>query len=424
MGSLSMLLKLTRLVVDACYRQAIEFYVTRLGRYSKLLQNKASKKTNENDPSPPLALCVENITSAWLTHILQEKGWLEKYSMVQSFSLEPFGEVGNMSSMYRLQMVTTKNKASSAFPTTLIVKTNDKSLKGRVTSSLTRVNEGEVGFYRDLSSSSSSTKHLLPHPRAAFYDLDATTGNSLILMEEVTKVTSRKLGEDPLSLPQAKAYLSDLARMHAHYWNHPQLKELEWLKNNTTKRAETWGAMVSMIWNSTGRKRMAKGKMTKKQLATVERFVHKTKAYCRCIDARNYTLCHGDLNPFNLLVTTTGDSSSNNGKIWTIDWQTLLRGNWSQDVAYFFMANVKTGQEEELLEHYRKELEKHGVSMSKKETNEEFVLGNVFILLYFCMGAGVLQEGNPAEEKIWSFFVGRVSYCVDKYNLAEVIESL
>ena len=220
-----------------------------------------------------------------------------------------------------------------------------------------------------------------------------------------------------MTVEQAKTILTDLAKMHAHFWNQPRLLELDWLNDNTTKRERTWGSMMKMIWNSKGKSRAAQS-LTSTQVATIDMFVQKSASYARLMDSCDYTLCHGDLNTFNVLPEAAGC------RTWTVDWQTVLRGNWSQDVAYFFLSHPVDDHEEALLEHYRNELVKNGVTMSHEQLASDFSAGNMFPLVYFCMSSGVLEPGNPADDEIWSFFVARIARILDKHHLSQVVENL
>eukprot|EP00797_Seminavis_robusta_P015412 Sro2311_g322820.2 (326) ;mRNA; r:2679-3656 len=324
-----------------------------------------------------------------------------------------------MSELYRMTLSTAKE--STLTPSSLIVKCNDRSIKGRVVGSLTLVHETEHGFFRDFSEEAQS---VIPHPKVYFQAYDAATDNGLLIMEEIRNVRHQKLGVT-MSVSQTKSHLSQIAALHAQYWQDPKLMSFDWLVNNSARREQTWGTMMKLMWKSKGKPRLV-SIMSPKNIDTIEMFVQNSDKWCKKIDSCTYTLLHGDMNPYNLLIPK---EDSDNQNIVTVDWQTVIRGNWSQDVAYFFASNLnpstRKAHDDELLEHYRCELVKRGIDLSPEQLASDIVLGNIYVLVFFVMSFSVLEPSDPTQLEIMNYFTECVTYILDKDDsVRHMLESL
>ena len=67
---------------------------------------------------------------------------------------------------------------------------------------------------------------------------------------------------------------------------------------------------------------------------------------------------------------------------------------------------------------------KERVELSPEQLASDFVLGNIFVLVYFVMSFSILDPNDPTQRAIMDFFAKRITYILGKYEIAEIMESL
>ena len=89
---------------------------------------------------------------------------------------------------------------------------------------VTEANLTEVRFYEEIAHTSE-----LRTPRCYFSDIDESTGESVLMLEDLAGF--RSVDEIPgCTLAETERITRDLARFHARWWSNPKLGEFQWLR--------------------------------------------------------------------------------------------------------------------------------------------------------------------------------------------------
>jgi len=161
----------------------------------------------------------------------------------------------------------------------------------------------------------------------------------------------------PVSVPAAKQALEMLARLHAHWWRAPELKELgppggSLATDGIILRLITEEAWSEAMMSPAAKELPASFHDVAAARAGMERLWE--------IDRTSDGLCmvHGDAHPGNLFF-------EQDGRPGFLDWQRLMQCDWAHDVNYFLVSCLEVddcaGNERELVRCYLAEREKLGV---------------------------------------------------------------
>ncbi len=298
-----------------------------------------------------------DITPAWLTAALRHGGALGDASVV-GHSAEPIAEGrGFMNRLFRLTLdydPTLDHDADpSGLPATVIAKLPSADPLLRTIFEGLRQNRREVRFYRELASN-----HHLPAPRCFHSGLDSATGNSILLVEDMTHA---RQGDSVAgcSMYDARRAIVQLARFHASWWDSPRLDELDWIP---LKDAESgvyqaiypgaWASLVEQAGNGMPQVLRRLGDRLRRDVPRIK--AHLTKP--------PRTIVHGDFRLDNCFFPTGAHSRSP----VVFDWEFCVRGRGVCDVATFISEAFPSRQRREaelaLLETYHSVLEGNGVN--------------------------------------------------------------
>jgi aminoglycoside phosphotransferase len=161
----------------------------------------------------------------------------------------------------------------------------------------------------------------------------------------------------------AVAFLEDLARLHARWWNSPLLADgatLGWPMRHDPLPDEAWGAfgrgqLEPETWNHfmTLPRALALPAACRDRLSMHEAL----QALRRFPEGEPLCLIHGDAHLGNMYV-------NGEGRPGFLDWQTARRGHWAQDVTYFMVSALdpldRRAWEDDLLRCYLAALEEAG----------------------------------------------------------------
>ena len=167
----------------------------------------------------------------------------------------------------------------------------------------------------------------------------------------------------PTSLGRMRTLLTELAKLHARYWNSPALDgDLGWMETHlrgrlhdmfntpdNAPRAIAW--MVETV--------QFKREMVERLGQSADSLFAQFQAVQRHQSRLARTVCHGDTHIGNTYVLP-GDIGG------LIDWQLTSQGHCMHDVSYLLGTGLSVAQrrqhERELLAFYREELRAHGVA--------------------------------------------------------------
>jgi Phosphotransferase enzyme family len=211
----------------------------------------------------------------------------------------------------------------------------------------------EAGFYRDIA-----PKLDMVLPRSFHVDVDAATGQSAILFEDMLARNARfGHATRPASPKLAASVLRQLAKLHGAFWQSDSLSgNAALVKGGQVLRdfleaflftPENWTRCLALP-----RGTFLTGELTDRE--TMWALVQKMLAEDR---ARRGSLVHGDAHLGNICILP-GDEAS------YVDWQTAMLGFWAHDVSYFLTAALtiedRRAHERDLIAHYVSALNEAG----------------------------------------------------------------
>jgi hypothetical protein len=200
-------------------------------------------------------------------------------------------------------------------------------------------------------------------PKCLFSGADDDQG--VVILEDLRQAGAEICRvQKVLSHDQAAAFLEALARLHARWWNSPELDDpqaLGWLQRHDPLPDDDWGAygrgqLEAAAW--------ARHMELPRALALPKRFhdretMHAALQALRRFDVGGPTcLIHADAHLGNLFIDA-------DGRPGFLDWQSARKGHWAQDVTYFLVSALdpldRRAWEGDLVEGYLAALARAGV---------------------------------------------------------------
>lgn len=212
----------------------------------------------------------------------------------------------------------------------------------------------EMMFYLELAGRCG-----LPTPRCYFAARDETTGNFVMLMEDLAPAT---VGDQVAgaTAEEAELVVTHLARFHATWWNKAWLLDQAWLQP-PAHMAQRLPVLYEQ--GLEGLREVMAGRFPD-LLRLVERLGDLVPAlaerYDKAFPPRPFTLVHGDVRLDNLFLP-----AANDGRFCVIDWQAVAIGSAANDLAYWMILSLPTDvrrqHEDRLLRKYHSVLGEYGV---------------------------------------------------------------
>ncbi len=328
-----------------------------------------------------------DITPAWLTKALQGVG-ASGGASVAGYSAETIAEgKGFMNQLFRLSL--DYDSDAHSLPPTLMVKlpSTDPLLR-RVFGRLGQ-NLREVRFYQELASGG-----LLQTPRSYYSAIDAATGDTVLLLEDMS---GARQGDSVAgcSMPEARGAISRMAAFHASWWDSPRLDALGWMPMKDSE-SQAYRYIYTDAWRSLVEK--AGDGMPQGLLALGDRLIDEVPGIKARLTEPPRTIVHGDYRLDNCFFSTTDDSQSP----VVFDWEFCVRARGAYDVATFVSEAFPTPQrrevEMELLRMYHSVLVENGVSgYSFEDCLEDYRLSMIEIFVFWIVSGGYCNyEGERA----------------------------
>jgi hypothetical protein len=241
------------------------------------------------------------------------------------------------------------DRETAAAPATLVAKLPSEREPTRDLARRFRLYEREVQFYRELAPRAGiRTPHL--------YYAAAESGASVLLLEDVT---SGREGDvlNGCTIDEATGVVEALARMHAAWWDSPELATLGWLPAPNSRAALDLGQEIAApAWRAFLKKA---GEHMPPRLIALGNRMNGDQSTLHRLSAAPRTLVHGDLTASNVMFAPDGGIAA------VLDWQTVVQGRGPIDVAHFFVSSLQPGNrkvaEAELLPRYHQLLLDNGV---------------------------------------------------------------
>jgi aminoglycoside/choline kinase family phosphotransferase len=293
-----------------------------------------------------------DLTVAWLNEVLE--GSLDAVADVR---VEALGEgVGILAEVVRLRLTYAEPGSDPARrPATLIAKCQSAHQENVFLAQAMGFYEREVNFYRLLAPSLD-----LGVPRCLHADMAPGGVPFVLLLEEITgpRTIDQVAGA---SLPDCEAVIDQAVRLHARFWDHPDLWALDWLppmNNPLYKGAQALGEAKWPAFEARWR-----GRVPDDALAWVSAVTPRYPDLLDWwVDQGHATYAHTDFRADNFLF----GGSAGDGAVTVLDWQLCTRHVGVWDVANFLGQSVtiedRREWEEALLARYHAGLVAAGVT--------------------------------------------------------------
>jgi len=275
-----------------------------------------------------------------------EPGWIGEAlgTTVNSLDAKLLGEArGFQSTTWRLQLTCDPPDAG---PSSVILKSETANEDFNTLSRLNNAFVREVGVYTHC------TPRLKNHQPSVY----ATNSSEpfWLLMEDLTHLRSGD-GVIGLSYQETLATIQRMAAIHAEFWMDPSLEQYNWLPDHGFWFSDPKVEIIDDFFATYG---VRFGDDVCRLYRAV---LEQTSAIDQALDARPWTLVHGDLRADNLLF---GDSSDDPSSL-IIDWSWASRSLAAIDIGFLVGGSTpqaqRLGRHDELLIAWHQELVNRGV---------------------------------------------------------------
>jgi len=289
----------------------------------------------------------EAIDARWLTDVLQQGG---VDAVVKSFTAKGVGtgQIGD-SVRFRLEY----ERGGEAAPASLVGKFPAAGDESRATGVMLGNYIREVRFYQQLA-----PKALIHTPRCYFTDVDETTSEFVLLMEDLSPAEQGDQLQG-VTLDQARLVVLEAAKLHASHWGDDSLDDLPWVSNSkAAPPSSVTDELVAQLWE--GFKLRYGDRCRPEWLEVGEQIATRFSQLGELHDGPR-CLTHNDFRPDNMMFA----SEKGGYPVTTLDWQSFAYGAGPTDVAYFLAGalppEVRRAHEDEFLSLYHGKLLELGV---------------------------------------------------------------
>jgi len=305
-------------------------------------------------------------------------------------------------------------KTAAGLPQTLFLKITPAKLATRLFTTLLGLGASEVAFYRSLGG-----RLPIRAPRVYCARSARRGGRFVLLLEDLAAAGARFTNSaNPVSLDEARAVVTTLGRLHAAFWESPELgAELAWLRSpesNPNRGFEWW---LSARSNEPAMKRFGDAVP-----AVVRENAHRIHEARPLLEAhwaeQPRTLIHGDPHSGNLFFE--------DGEVGFFDWQVVQAGPGLRDVSYFLLNSVDTElrrvHERALLEHYLGVLAENGVAAP--DVAAAWEEHRLFALYAWIAISVTAATAGLQDRKIVERAIERVGHAVEDLDSLTALEAL
>ena len=290
----------------------------------------------------------EQLTVEWLTDTLRQANVL-KQAHVQSFEVKHLS--GIQGALAHNSIITLAyDHVEKDAPRSIFAKFAQPDPERR--SRMQNAYEQEIRFYKEFAH-----RVDFPTPEAYFGEYDEATGYFLLLLEDRSsgRIGDRATG---CSVDEARLAITEIARFHATWWEHPDLTQYTWpisqdsFLNMIQERYKHFADTLEDI---------PEIPRDPELLQTIKEHSSQFVTLIRYLQQAPFTLIHNDYQLDNFIFITSGDTTS----MMVVDWQLTALGRGTLDVASFLGGNISIADrrthEQGLLRRYHDALCENGV---------------------------------------------------------------
>lgn len=354
----------------------------------------------------------DDITAAWLTAALRERGRLPRGS-VTSVQVTRFGEgVGLMGQTARMSVTFSDDVVG--LPTSYVIKIAATAEANRAMGVHYRIYEKEVRFYRELAGSVPVTT-----AEAFIAEFDPSSSDFILVLADLAPMNVGSELETP-SDDQVRLAVSEMAKLHAHFWGRrndipwvPLLEESPW-DSHQQFWEQGWPAFIAS----------RDGKVPTAMKQSGDLMVEKVLRLQHWMCREPVTIIHMD---FRLANTFFGNQ---NGRpsFALVDWQPFSWARGPYDLGYFMSQSIPVEQrrrlQDEVLQRYVDGLVAGGVrGYGLADARADYVGGIAYCLLY-AMGTVTIDLGNDHGRRYANAIVERAAAATEDLDVLGFLTAL
>ena len=292
-----------------------------------------------------LPTSADELTPAWFSLVFRELG---EDAEVASVALERLG--GRSSLVCRARLARKDGRAT--VPPSVIVKLPVARSPGRL-GMVASAYEREMRFYRELA-----PRLNLSVPAVYWSDIDAETGDCVLVLEDFGGAPAAPDGLDAAP-GRALLVLSELAHLHAAWWESPELPGYGFLRTHgdfIDRVDAALPAALPLFLERLG------PRLHPDERAVFEALPRGFRRAAEPLLSAPLTLVHHDVHLQNVLIGGDGEQT----RVVFIDWQLVQRSAGVRDVSFFVGGSLAAGrsarEERDLLRYYWQQLRDAGVA--------------------------------------------------------------
>lgn len=340
---------------------------------------------------------VTDVTAEWMSSILG--------SRVTSVRIESIGSgEGFMGQLGRVHL------EGDAVPSSVIVKIPTTDPGGQMIGTMMRVWEREHRFYTEVA----PHMHGVKIPRC-FHSQDDPF---VLVLEDLHPATPGDQVAGPTA-DQARLVIDTAAALHASWFDHPELAELDWMPDILDPMSASVGTMFDMGWPMF----LARygESLPARVLRWCESFAPQVTTWIKGYSTWPNTLIHGDFRLDNMFFHADGSMT-------LIDWQLSMRAPSTTDLVYFLGTNLPTPMRQslqtELIDRYSNAMRRLGVpdQWSDPATiTRGYAEGCLFYCTSFAASILTLDTANERGAALMDALVRRAFSAADDLDAGDII---
>ncbi len=311
----------------------------------------------------------ESVTVDWLTDILRRSNTIDSETSVTTVEWHPIAEdAGFTSNLFRFSV---GYSSSITAPDSFVGKFQIEDPHMKIPESWLYLARKEVRFNQEIDDPGVAI------PQCHFAGIDERNQVFLLLGDLGSKDWPDQLIS--ATPEQSTLVIKALAKLHAKWWNHPDLADFSWMNQTVsvdqTERVTEFQKSVAQFNTAFGEscpQIKEIGDMLVKLLQASPAQVGPTNA------TGNRTLCHGDVRLDNLCFV--------GNDVVFVDWQLVSPSSAVSDLTFWLCCNYRPADrrdnEENILQMYSRELKNHGVDYPLKKLKADVR----FQLIGRCLG--------------------------------------
>lgn len=359
--------------------------------------------------------CADEVTPEWMSSALVEAGKLRQ-SRVTALRHADAGTQGIIGWVLRFELDYDVWEVGQ--PSSLVVKFPQEDPQAR--KNLQFMHERENQFYANLG-----TDPGIPVPGYIFSAMDETTGESILLLEDLSASARAGCLVCGCSLEEAQAAVVFLAKFHARWWKSEHFAQFPWLQSKREWLASYTQEIFIVELDDLLSKIHSEMPDFDCSPAFLRAASTLAKHYTRLknfLNSAPVTLTHDDYHLDNMLFREVGEGI----QPVIIDWQCSVKGPAVADLGYFIRLCLSPEQQNQaetgLLKTYFAVLCENGVEgydFDRFLLDYELSLLEPFERLVHVRGA--LNRAYPRGLAIFEAALSRMKPALENSRIAELV---